>query len=61
MMNYLHDHLPAILMLSPITLGGLGIGALALVMYLISRTPEYLLILLTALFYSIVPLIPKLI
>ncbi len=53
----LTDYFPMLLTLSPITVVGLGIVALSTLMYLVTRTPEYLLVVLTAMMYSAVPLL----
>lgn len=59
MLNSLMDYLPVVMSISPITAVGLGIVALGTLMYLLTRTPEFLLVVLTAMMYSAVPLLPK--
>jgi hypothetical protein len=59
MLDQLSDYLPIVATLSPITVFGLGIGAFCTLLYLLTRAPEFLLIVITAMLYSAVPLMHR--
>lgn len=56
-LSSLSDYMPALSTISPITVIGLGIVALCSLLYLFTRVPEYLLVIVTALLYAVAPLI----
>lgn len=56
-LNFLSDHMPTISAISPVTMAGAGIVALSALLYLFTRVPEYLLVLLTAMLYAAAPLL----
>jgi hypothetical protein len=60
MFQQISDYLPAITSISPITIAGLGIGALGTLLYIFTRMPELLLMVATAVIYAAVPLLPTL-
>jgi hypothetical protein len=60
MLEMLSNNLPAITSISPITVAGVGISALAALVYLFTRLPEMLLVIATATIYAAVPLLPRL-
>jgi hypothetical protein len=57
----LSDYLPAITSISPITIAGIGVTALAGLLYLFMRIPELLLVMLTGILYAAAPLLPRII
>jgi len=60
MIQSLCNSLPTNMHVAPITLAGAAIAAFALLVYFITRTPEMLLVVLTAVAYAIVPVLPAL-
>jgi hypothetical protein len=60
MLEQLSGYLPVITSVSPITIAGLGIGALGTLLYIFTRMPELLLMVATAVIYAAVPLLPTL-
>jgi hypothetical protein len=60
MLEMLSNSLPAITSISPITVAGVGVSALAALIYLFTRLPEMLLVIATAVIYAAVPLLPRL-
>jgi hypothetical protein len=60
MLEQLSDYLPVVTSISPITIAGLGIGALGTLLYIFTRMPELLLMVATAVIYAAVPLLPTL-
>ena len=55
------DLLPALAHLSPVTMVGVGISAVATLVYVMTRMPELMLVVITSLMYAAVPLLPRLI
>ncbi len=56
----LSDYAPVITHLSPVTMVGIAVAAAATLFYLVTRTPELLLVIFTAMLYAAAPLIPRL-
>ncbi|HSV13311.1 MAG TPA: hypothetical protein VLI90_03585 [Tepidisphaeraceae bacterium] len=59
MLETITNNLPAIASISPITVAGVGVSALAALLYLFTRVPEMLLVIATAIIYAAVPLLPR--
>jgi|HubBroStandDraft_6_1064221.scaffolds.fasta_scaffold3699200_1 hypothetical protein len=56
-MYQVSEYLPVLSSVSPVTMIGLGIVALGSLLYLFTRVPEYLLVVVTALLYAAAPLL----
>ena len=56
-MYHASEYIPAITHVSPITMIGLGVVAMGTLLYLFTRVPEYLLVVVTALLYAAAPLL----
>jgi hypothetical protein len=56
----LTNMLPVAMHVSPITVAGAGVAAIAFSIYCITRSPEMLLVVLTAMAYAIVPVLSQL-
>lgn len=54
------NSLPPSMHVAPITVAGVGIAGFAMLVYCITRSPEMLLVVLTAVAYAIVPVLPRL-
>jgi hypothetical protein len=59
MYDQFYDCIPAILKFSPVTMIGAGVCAVATLFYLFTRIPEFLIVIATALVYTAVPLMSK--
>jgi hypothetical protein len=56
MFDTLSNFLPSFTSLSPVTMVGIGIGALGALLYLVTRVPELLLVVATSIIYAVIPL-----
>lgn len=59
MQQMIAELIPALTNVSPITLAGVGVVGVGLVMFLLTRMPEFLLVIFVALAYSTTPLLSQ--